>query len=344
MGAVFRLFLDQLRGFFRQGLPPNSPAAYAFAVGCVGITILARLAFTVIVGGVALFAIYFPAVLLSSLVGGASAGAVALILGGLAAWAGLMSPSFATFVPTLPQGVGLATYLLSGALVIWVADSYRRAVRRLHAEEARRRLLLSELQHRSANTLMVVQAIVSQTLRSNKTDAEKIVSRIRALAATNDLLTRSVAQTADLRDILAIELKPYGEARIAMQGEAVALVPELARALALVFHELATNAAKYGALSQPDGRLLVSWSVLPGCCQIKWFESGGPPVQASPERGFGTTLLEHILDSYQGKVDIYFQQDGVLCDISFELPSAAPALALEAASLRERNRLRPATH
>ena len=322
---------DWLWRFWHDGLPPNSAAAYLFAVGSIGIAILARLVFSIFVGGVGLFTIYFPAVLVSSLIGGAEAGTVALTLGGIAGWVGFSWPSFGPSVPSLMQGVGVLAYLVSGAFIVWIADSHRHAIRHLRAEEAQRHLLLRELQHRSANTLAVVQAIVSQSLRSNKEEAQKIASRIGALAATNDLLTKSVQQTADLGDILQAELKPHGEARIATQGEAVALAPELARALALVFHELTTNAAKHGALSRPEGRLLVRWRVLADRVRINWIESGGPPVAPTRERGFGTTLLEKVLDSYQGAVEIDFRSDGVACDISFALPRAEPRPPLDAA-------------
>ena len=134
---------------------------------------------------------------------------------------------------------------------------------------------------------------------------------------------RRCLDLADLRDILQAELKPHGEARIATQGEPVALAPELARALTLVFHELTTNAAKYGALSRPEGRLLVRWHGLADRVRINWIESGGPPVAPTHERGFGMTLLENVLDSYQSTVDIDFRSDGVVCDISLALPSAA---------------------
>jgi two-component sensor histidine kinase len=333
VGSVIRRLRDRLRGFWHDGLPPNSAAAYLFAAGCIGIAILVRLVIGFFVGGVGLFTIYFPAVLVSSLIGGPEAGTVALMLGGIAGWVGFSWPTFGSSVPTLMQGVGVLAYLVSGAFIVWIADSHRHAIRRLRAEEAQRRLLLRELQHRSANTLAVVQAIVSQSLRSNRAEAQKIVSRIGALAATNDLLTNSVAQTADLRDILQAELKPHGEARIAIQGETVALAPELARALALVFHELTTNAAKYGALSRPEGRLLVRWRVLGDRVRINWIESGGPPVAPTYERGFGMTLLESALGSYQGAVEIDFRSDGVVCDISFTLPGAAPRPAFGAAGL-----------
>ena len=144
---------------------------------------------------------------------------------------------------------------------------------------------------------------------------------------------RRCLDLADLRDILQAELKPHGEARIAIQGDPVVLAPELARALALMFHELTTNAAKYGALSRPGGRPLVRWRVLADRVRINWIESGGPPVAPTHERGFGMTLLENVLGNYQGAVEIDFRSDGMVCDISFALPSAAPRPPFGAAGL-----------
>ena len=161
-------------------------------------------------------------------------------------------------------------------------------------------------------------------LEENFSTLEGVPCPGRPLASTNDLLTRSAEQTAGLPDILMAEMKPYGEGRIAIQGEAVALPPQLARALALVFHELATNAAKYGALSRPEGRLLIRWAIRAGRVQIDWAESGGPSVAPVRERGFGTHLLEYVLDRYQGKVEIDFRPDGVVCEIAFPLPGAEP--------------------
>jgi K+-sensing histidine kinase KdpD len=175
---------------WRQGLPPHSLAAYGFAVGCIAAASLCRLAVELIVSSVALFVLYIPAVLVASLVGGVSAGIVALLLGGLAAWLGLLSPSFVLAAPTLTQSVGLATYAISACLVACVAEAYRRAVRQAYEQQRMRLLLIREIQHRNKNLLATVQAIVMQTLRENRPDAERINGRINALAATDDILTR----------------------------------------------------------------------------------------------------------------------------------------------------------
>jgi two-component sensor histidine kinase len=200
----------------------------------------------------------------------------------------------------------------------------RQAIQSLNENERKRALLLRELQHRGANTLMVVQAVVSQTLRDNKEQAQKINDRIAALAATDELVTRSEDQTATLSDVLSTELKPYGETRIALKGAAVNLPPELARSLGLICHELATNAAKYGALSGQEGRLSITWVASGGGVQITWKESNGPPVL--PPRTPGLRHTFHRATARQpareGKTCI--SPCGALCEITLALSDLEP--------------------
>ena len=171
---------------------------------------------------------------------------------------------------------------------------------------------------------MVVQAVVSQTLRDNKEQAQKINDRIAALAATDELVTRSEDQTATLSDVLSTELKPYGVTRMALKGAVVNLPPELARSLGLICHELATNAAKYGALSRPEGRLSIVWVASGGGVQITWKESNGPPVLPPAHQGFGTHFIERLLDSRQGRVRFVFHPAGLVCEITLALTDLEP--------------------
>jgi two-component sensor histidine kinase len=170
------------------------------------------------------------------------------------------------------------------------------------------------------NTLAVVQAIVSQSLRGNREDAEKINGRVKALAATNNLLIGSADQFTDLESILLAEFKPYAVGRIVLNGGRMSLGGDLAKPLALVLHELATNAAKYGSLSQPDGMLRVCWRVLGERAEILWVEQGGPLVVPPTKHGFGTQFIEQIVKTMQGAVATEFLPSGVECTISFHLP------------------------
>jgi two-component sensor histidine kinase len=309
--------LRKWRRFWHEGLPPESPAAYLFAVGCIAVATLARYALASVTSAVIPFALYYPAILVATLVAGPSAGAVASFVGGIIVWATIALPSFGLTLDPTSRVVTIVVYALSCGLIICVAESYRRAIRRLDKTEQTRLLLLREFEHRNRNTLAVAQAIVSQSLRENRQEAERINGRIRAFAATSDLVVRSDDQTADLRDVLLAELKPYDERRIVMQGAAVALGANLAQSLALIFHELATNAAKYGALSTTEGHISIFWSSADDFVRITWVEKDGPAVMAPTTRGFGLYFIERILDSAQGEVATEFRPDGLMCQISF---------------------------
>jgi PAS domain S-box-containing protein len=196
------------------------------------------------------------------------------------------------------------------------------------AEEARRlKVLLDELNHRVKNTLATVQSLASQTFRDGSVPAEvreAFEGRLQALSRTHTQLSRGGWEAAELCALLEDLFRPYrlgGEERIRMRGTPVRLPAQTALILAMVLHELAANAAKYGALSRPEGRLDVSWSVdLGGRLGIAWTERGGPPVSAPARRGFGSRLLEHgIKRQLQGSADIDFAPAGVRCTIALPL-------------------------
>ena len=150
-------------------------------------------------------------------------------------------------------------------------------------------------------TLSTVQAIVGWTARSAKSIEEfyqDFTGRVISLANTHTLLTEELWQKASLRDLVHAELRHYenGEARVNIAGPAIELPSEVAVPLGMALHELTTNAAKYGSLSSPEGRLSIEWSVHPEGDQphvaFGWIEEGGPIVDAPKRRGFGTQLLQ----------------------------------------------------
>ena len=299
---------------------PGSPAAFGLAIGCVAVATVLRLAIGLWLGeGVVAFAFYFPAVLVAALVGGAWSGALAVVLGGLLGWWAFLPPYYALGPLTSVEAASLGAYLVSSAVVVLAAEVYRRMLATLREEQSRRTLMLNELQHRMRNTLAVVQAIVTHSLRAAPEQAHTIAGRIASLMATNELLGHSESQTADLASIFASELAPYGDARVVVEGASVPLVPDVARALALIVHELATNAAKYGALSVPQGRLRVSWATQSDRLTIVWTESDGPPVAEPTRRGFGTTFIGRVLRSVNGTVQTEFDPAGVRCVITVSL-------------------------
>jgi two-component sensor histidine kinase len=180
------------------------------------------------------------------------------------------------------------------------------------------KLLNRELAHRMKNTLSMVQAIVSQSLRNanSLTDASAIIAaRIQTLAKAQDLLTGMSVTAAEITAITDAALAPHrdGVDRIHVQGPRVYLSAQQALGLSLAIHELATNATKYGALSVPQGRVDVTWSHhLGDDFTFDWRESQGPHVSEPTRRGFGSRLTERIVsDLFKGQAKIDFAADGV---------------------------------
>ena len=208
---------------------------------------------------------------------------------------------------------------------------------RREAEE-RQRLILKELNHRVKNNLAVVQAIVSQTMRMSSKPAEafeRIQARLMAISRTHDFLNMSDWGGVSLGRLIQGELEPHTSLdpeRIMLSGQhrSCSIRPRRWR-LGLVFHELATNAAKYGALSTEGGRLQVRWNVVGDetgteTVEIEWIESGGPPVSTPRRRGFGSRLIEgSVTGRLAGTVDMTFDRKGLRCRLTFPLPREAEA-------------------
>ncbi|MAK80688.1 MAG: histidine kinase [Phenylobacterium sp.] len=197
---------------------------------------------------------------------------------------------------------------------------------RVRAEQ-QQKLLLDELNHRVKNTLATVQAIAAQTLRTTASPAafrEAFEARLMALSSTHDLLTQSVWQGAPLKDVILMELRPHGAERYQLEGPEVALSPAETLTLGLVFHELVTNAAKYGALSTSEGCVRVRWDVRGDTghprLYLTWSEDGGPPVSPPVRQGFGSRLIERSLQGdIDGKASLEFAPGGLKCHLRLRL-------------------------
>ena len=191
----------------------------------------------------------------------------------------------------------------------------------LEEQASIRMSLTRELNHRVKNTLANVLSIIALTRRrASRLDefADGLDGRIRALSATHDLLTQSDWGTTPIRAVVEAELLPYAQAsdhEVDIAGPEIALAPNDALSLGLAMHELATNAAKYGSLSSPGGRVSVHWKMIADALvRIEWQESGGPPVPQKRGRGFGTDLIERIVASeLKSPVKLDFAPEGVRC-------------------------------
>lgn len=218
---------------------------------------------------------------------------------------------------------------------------------RKRAEE-RQRLLMAELDHRVKNMLAVVQSLIAQT-RAGSAPAEEFAlaleRRIQAMSRTHVLLTQSRWAGANLHDILAEEILPFRDPQrevVRVVGEPLMVKPKAATALSLAFHELVTNAAKYGALSQPGGRVEVSWERTGAALTLRWVERGGPPVEMPRRRGFGTVVVERNL-AYElnAAAVLDFAPEGVSCTVVMpmdqlvEVNGVAPVVLPVLAKLQE---------
>jgi PAS domain S-box-containing protein len=202
---------------------------------------------------------------------------------------------------------------------------------KMEAEE-RLRLVAREVDHRANNLLAVIQSIVRLSRGKSVEDLQRnLVGRVDALARAHQLLSDARWRGADLRRLIEEELLPYtlGEpGRAKLRGPEVALSPGEAQALAMGIHELATNAAKYGALSAPEGRITVTWDRdSRGARHIRWEEDGGPPVTPPARRSFGVNVLELTLRGVGGRTQLTWRPRGLVCE--FELPPEQPQAPAE---------------
>jgi PAS domain S-box-containing protein len=198
---------------------------------------------------------------------------------------------------------------------------------RKRAEELQR-LMINELNHRVKNTLATVQSVAGQTLR-NATDLgdarESLTTRLLALARGHDILTRESWDGAELADIVGAVVAAHGDAgRFVLDGPAVRLAPKATLALSMALHELMTNAAKYGALSNADGQVGLSWRRIRDDAgerlQLRWEETDGPPVNTPTRQGFGTRLITGgLARELGGEVRLDYPPGGVVCEIDAEL-------------------------
>jgi two-component sensor histidine kinase len=306
-----------------QGISQPSPLfSIGFAASCVTLATAARWCLSLIRPDV-FFTPYFPAVVFATALGGFRIGiATALASGALGVTLNFsdMSTDFARFAL-------LIIFLVVCGPTIWgvehyrsVASQQREIAKRLIREEEYRKLVVDELQHRLKNKLSTIHAVLRQILQDQPQIWTGIDARIRALSAADDLIAKVDGSGCDIRDLLLSELGPYGHVRFNLNGNSLFLPAKLAVSLALIFHELATNAGKYGAFSSARGLLQVSWSVSDDRLNIAWDETEGPPVGAVGEAGFGSKLLKSALRPFDGKTEMAFLKTGVHCTMQCRIP------------------------
>ena len=298
-------------------LPPNSAAAYLFGLVAIGLATVAQEAFGWLDASMS-FATYFPAILLTALLAGPRAAAVAAVAAVFVVWWAFLPPRYGFGPLTHSDVANLGLFLLSSSLIVWLAYGYRQMIVRLDRNERERDLMMKELEHRGKNTFAVIEAIVRNTLGNDAANAETIVGRIRAVSSSNDIINQSADHRASLRSLLLNEFRAHGEKRVECTGTDVELSADIARNIALVIHELVTNAVKYGALSNATGRVSIGWQTEGRTLIMQWRERGGPPAATPAAYGFGTRLVIRTLKSLSGSIVPDFDKEGLSCEIRFE--------------------------
>ncbi len=306
-----------------QGISQPAPLfSVGFAVFCLALATVARWGLAQLRPDV-FFTPYFPAVFFATAVGGSRIGIGTAIASGILG-------VIVNFSGALADSARFALLLIFWAvcgLTIWGVEHYRTIVaqqreisKRLIAEEEYRKLLVDELQHRLKNKTSTIHAVLHQVLQDQPQIWDSIDHRIRALSATDDLIARVDNSGCDIKDLLRSELGPYGHVRFNLNGDPHFLPAKLAVSLALIFHELATNAGKYGAFSSPRGLLQVSWSMSGDRLNVTWDETEGPAIEKIGAAGFGTRLLQSALRAFDGKTEISFLKTGVHCTMQCRIP------------------------
>ena len=300
---------------------------YVVAIAAVGVATVARVALQDVVGFRLFFITYFPAIGLAAAFGGLLPGLTALILSVLAAWYFFLPPQFSLALGEM-DALQLALFAIAAFSLIVVASilhaaihllfQQRQEIERSRLREARQKaLLVRELEHRIGNLFALVESIALRTFQADLpfSEAKKMFqARMSALSAASQVAGSDL--TVDV--LLDRQIAPFHDQVDAHRCAAIHLSPGGAQQLSLIFHELITNAAKYGALSTPSGRVAISCEVAgpPEKADFifKWVETGGPPVIPPARAGFGTVVLCKSPEYSGAKARIEYAFDGVRYD------------------------------
>jgi two-component sensor histidine kinase len=316
--------IDEFRRGWHGTSQPSALFSIGFAVSCLALATGARWCLSLIRPDV-FFTPYIPAVFFATAFGGFRIGVVTALAGGALG----VSLNFSDATADAARLALLVIFLMVCGLTIWGIEHYRTIVtqqrdisKRLIQEEEYRKLVVNELQHRLKNKLSSIHAVIHQVLQDQPEIWDSIDQRIRALSAADDLIARVDGSGCDIKDLLLSELGPYGHVRFTLNGSPLFLPAKLAVSLALIFHELATNAGKYGAFSSARGLLQVSWSVTDDRLNVIWDETEGPPIEVIGEAGFGTKLLKSALRPFDGKTETVFLKTGAHCTMQCRIPQS----------------------
>ena len=276
---------------FRHNTQYTFVSVVVVALACITVASVLRAAIDPLVEGVP-FITFFPAVAVATFLGGTRSGILTLVIGGTIASYFWIPPHYSLALrPTAWLTVSIYVFV-SGLLVFLIHNLRAAKVQAQEAENASQ-LYARAMAHRTVNLVALVQAVASMTFKDGgcvkeqrRVFNDRLIALGRALTAP-----MTVEGHPDVLAMVREVLLPFGD-RISISGESVGVMPEVANRLALLFHELATNAVKYGSLSVAAGHVVITGTLDKDALVLKWREGGGPPVDPNPERrGFGSKLL-----------------------------------------------------
>lgn len=295
-----------------------SPLAQALIVlGCVALAVVARMLLHPVVGTGVPFVTVFPAVVVASVWGGVRAGAATMVLGAILASYLWLEP-IGTAELTKLGTASLIAFLIAALIILACAHLLHAALAMAREAEMHAGLVAREMQHRIGNILALVQAVARLSARSADSlpeFEEQFHGRLRALAEAQTIARAAPDLPTALEALLGAVLRPFDEQRIALDGPPTSVAERDRPALALLFHELGTNAVKHGSLSVPQGRVAVTWSAGENL-RIDWIESGGPPVELPSRKGFGQQIANSAFPPDRGEVTIDHDPAGLRCSIT----------------------------
>jgi len=235
----------------------------------------------------------------------------------------ILGAAFGYVAPDRPRHVDVSLYPVASEGAVQAVSCVGQDVTERKEAESRERLLAKEVDHRAKNLLAVIQGVVQLT-RADDIEgfAAAVTGRIQALGRAHSLLAASRWEGVDLMQLVAEEMAPFADRddrRVRVEGTPIQLRPAAAQSLALVLHELATNAAKYGSLSDADGWVEIAWTMTGSDgrkLRFRWTERSGPPVEPPTRRGFGSSLIRSSVErQLKGRVAIDWRREGMVCEL-----------------------------
>jgi two-component sensor histidine kinase len=310
-------------------LQQKPAVAYAIALGGVALAASLRYALKGVLMESAPFITLYPAILIAPLIGGFWPGTVAMLASVLTGWYLFVPPAF-SFALDMQQGVNLMLFVLTASFIVVVVSLLHGALEHLLVARERQEMLTHELRHRLQNLFAVIQTLATRTLEGSATPAqarENFNGRLMVLSRAHALLALGDWQSAFLAEIVRQELSGFA-GQTTVNGCEIVINASAAQTFALIIHELATNAVKYGALSSPDGSVIVEGRTKTNGGQqfkFRWKEVNGPPVVTPTRTGFGSTILLMVAKQFSKDVRLDFEPDGLVYELQFDLGAIAPA-------------------